>query len=70
MINHKLLCLFEGKCWHEWERIDKPPNNYVRERKYMCSKCTVVDDYPFGIVDSPGYSSPNIYMPFLQWFWK
>jgi hypothetical protein len=69
-INHKLLRLLEGKCFHEWERIDKPPNNYVRETKYMCSKCYVVDDYPFENVDSPGYSSPNIYMPFLQWFWK
>jgi hypothetical protein len=56
MINHKLLCLFEGKCWHGVE-------NEAMNKDWVCSVCG--DEFR-----EEGYSSPNTYMPFLQWLWK
>jgi hypothetical protein len=56
MINHKLLTLFEGKCWHEAtdETKDETP----------CKNCSE------WIWQNLDYSNPSIYIPFLQWFWE
>ena len=63
MINHKLLCLFEGKCWHKWSW---KPTTELNDLVYLCTLCGErTSDIPF--LD---YSSPNTYIPFLQWFWK
>lgn len=63
MINHKLLCLFEGKCWHEWDWKPKDGDIHI----YECAKCGLRVG---GMPQRNDYSSPNTYMPFLQWFWK
>jgi hypothetical protein len=55
-INHKLLCLFEGKCWHGVE-------NEAMNKDWVCSVCG--DEFR-----EEDYSPLNICMPFLQWFWK
>ncbi|MEN6320705.1 MAG: hypothetical protein ABFD82_18355 [Syntrophaceae bacterium] len=73
MINHKLLCLLEGKCWHEWEGGWSFPGG---QHDYKCKKCGLIiplamlQDLHLPIPVSPDYSSPNTYLPFLQWFWK
>ncbi len=73
MINHKLLCLLEGKCWHEWEGGWSFPGE---QHDYKCKKCGLIiplamlQDLHLPIPVSPDYSSPNTYIPFLQWFWK
>jgi hypothetical protein len=67
-INHKLLCLFEGKCPHEW---DVPQNEIPTS--LICTKCGTVGAFYRGHGIEPSnsdYSSPNTYLPFLQWFWK
>lgn len=65
MINHKLLTLFEGKCWHEPDR---------RSGSAKCIHCGLwIDMDDVGNLCkayNPDYSSPNTYIPFLQWFWK
>jgi len=72
MINHKLLCLLEGKCWHEWEGGWSFPGE---QHDYKCKKCGLIiplvmlQDLHLPIPVSPDYSSPNTYIPFLQWFW-
>lgn len=65
MINHKLLCLLEKKCWHEPDR---------RSGSAKCIHCGMwIDMDDVGNLCkayNPDYSSPNTYIPFLQWFWK
>jgi hypothetical protein len=65
VINHKLLCLLEKKCWHEPDR---------RSGSAKCIHCGMwIDMDDVGNLCkayNPDYSSPNTYIPFLQWFWK
>ena len=61
MIDHKLLTLLEGKCWHKIVDYEIVPYG-----RFICSNC----HEPAHRCKNPDYSSPNTYMPFLQWFWK
>jgi hypothetical protein len=63
MINHKLLTLFEGKCWHEWDWKPKDGDIHI----YECAKCGLRVG---GMPQRNDYSSPNTCMLFLQWLWK
>ena len=54
MINHKLLCLLEGRTWDE--TLPKTTPETAATVSY--------------IERNPDYSSPNTYLPFLQWLWK
>jgi hypothetical protein len=61
--------LFEGKCWHEFETVPYQVPSGFRGTSTKCKHCNKtyiqLKNYVY-----PDYSSPNTYLPFLQWFWK
>lgn len=62
MINHKLLTLFWGKCWHEWA--------WETPTVCHCIHCGFRPTHEDGIPMNPDFSDDRTMLDFLRWFWE